>query len=82
VSADAMAGDVFAGWPNCDALKAETATVSAAKEMCAAHQQVYVEGSCNDQQCQSGDCSACYSESSCEGGSFPCAWDGNGCSEI
>jgi hypothetical protein len=44
--------------------------------MCESQQDIFVEGSCSAQLCEAGECSYCYSESSC--GSYAwCSWGGD-----
>lgn len=69
VASTAFANDTFAGFSLCEVI----AFNDDAKKICEAQQHVFVEGSCNDQACQAGECSSCYSESSC--GSYAwCSW--------
>lgn len=71
----AFDNNVFAGWPNCGGIIGNPEL----RELCEAQQDVYVEGSCNDQACRTGTCSACASESWC--GSYGwCTWLGGSCS--
>ncbi|GMI41460.1 hypothetical protein TeGR_g5044, partial [Tetraparma gracilis] len=73
VGSAAFTDNAFAGWPHCNFLIGEPGV----REMCEAQQEVFVEGSCTDQLCETGDCSACSSEGSC--GSYGwCAWQGDG----
>jgi hypothetical protein len=69
VESTALDNDTFAGFPLCETIRFN----HDAKEMCEAQQHVFVEGSCFDQACQAGECSSCYSESSC-GSSSWCSW--------
>ena len=72
VASTAFDNDTFAGFPLCEVIEFN----DDAKEICKAQQHVFVEGSCSDQACQAGECSSCYSESSC-GGYAWCSWGGD-----
>jgi hypothetical protein len=74
IDSAAFADNAFAGWPYCDTFEGEPGV----REMCEAQQGLFVEGSCEDQLCETGDCSACYSEGSC--GSYVwCSWSAGSC---
>ncbi|GMI24835.1 hypothetical protein TeGR_g6113 [Tetraparma gracilis] len=60
---NAFTDNAFAGWPYC--LRIDGAGGEGVRDMCEAQQDVFVEGSCTDQLCETGDCSACNSEGTC-----------------
>jgi hypothetical protein len=73
VGSAAFTDNAFAGWPHCGNIGGEPEV----REMCEAQQDIFVEGSCSDQQCESGECPACKSEGTCGSNGF-CSWQGDG----
>jgi hypothetical protein len=61
IDSAAFATNTFAGFPSCEVIRSNVE----ASEMCEAQQHVFVEGSCDDQSCERGECSACHSEHTC-----------------
>ena len=78
IDSSAFAGDAFAGFQLCSKIDGFESVVEETREVCEAQQGLFVEGSCEDQLCETGDCSACYSDGSC--GSYVwCSWSAGSC---
>ena len=69
IDSAAFATNTFAGFPSCEVIRSNVE----ASEMCEAQQRVFVEGSCEDQLCERGECSACHSEHTCTRDGW-CSW--------